>query len=72
MKHLGERHGHQLAIAIQILARARIRPVLPCMRRLMGQNSNPLRKGLPKILPSQSKLIDQYVDEMGGDRPIYR
>ena len=35
-------------------------------------SSNPLRLGLPKILPSQSKLMDQYVEEMGGDRPIYR
>lgn len=42
------------------------------MCRLTLLSSNPLRKGLPKILPSQSKLMDQYVDEMGGDRPIYR
>ena len=33
--------------------------------------ANPGRIGLPKRLESVSKLIDQYVDEMGGDRVIH-
>ena len=49
-----------------------MRLVPPLFSRLSALSSNPLRKGLPKIPPSQSKLIDQYIEEMGGDRPIYR
>lgn len=40
--------------------------------RLSGLCINPLRLGLPKRLASLSKIIDQYVDEMGGDRVIHR
>jgi hypothetical protein len=28
--------------------------------------------GLPKRPPSLNKMVDTFVAEMGGDRPIYR
>jgi len=34
--------------------------------------TNPQRRGLPKRAPSLTKLVDQLVLELGGDRPINR
>lgn len=40
--------------------------------RSLGSGSNPLRRGLPKRLPSIAKQMDDWVTEAGGDRAIYR
>jgi hypothetical protein len=34
--------------------------------------ANPQRRGLPKRAPSLTKLVDDLVDELGGDRSINR
>ena len=65
---LGEREAAMLPCTVRALGMHST-----CfLGRLTSQNSNPMRLGLPKILPSQCKMMDQYVDEMDGDRPIYR
>jgi len=46
--------------------------VVPATTLTCRAPTNPNRMGLPKRPPSLAEMVDAYVAELGGDKPIHR